>query len=93
MKPVRSLGPVRAESTEEATADRQDWTPSVSMAMLAHVQDVSGTANSTFPARDPFEPFVEDEPLVLIPVVPIGVQLKGPSVQLAGHSPAESRSK
>jgi hypothetical protein len=56
------------------------------LAILAHAQDVSGRALSTFPAREFFEPRVEDEPLILIPVLPVGIQLKGPAFDLGGRS-------
>jgi len=78
-------GPTLAESAAE-TVDRPRWSPSLSLGMLAHVQDVSGTAVSTFPAREFFEPRVDDEPLVLIPVVPVGLQLKGPDFAFGGRS-------
>lgn len=80
-----ATSPILAESVE-APVDPPRWSPSMSLGMLAHVQDVSGRGASTFPAREFFEPIVEDDPLIVVPVVPVGVQLKGPGIAVGGRS-------
>ena len=75
-------GSIADEVSESDRSAR--WTPSVSLAMLAHVQDLSGLGESTFPERDSFDPRVGDESLAVIPAVPVGLRVLAPEIELLG---------
>lgn len=77
---------VGSSAGADDSVDAPRWSPSLSVGMLAHVQDVNGKALSTFPERQFFDPSVNDDPLVLIPAIPVGLQLKGPGFRIGGRS-------
>ncbi len=72
------LGPAQGLASES-------WDPSISVGILAHAQDASGEVLSTFPARTAFDPSVRDDPLILVPAIPVGLQLTAPEITLGGR--------
>ncbi|MCP4908799.1 MAG: hypothetical protein GY910_27805, partial [bacterium] len=63
---------------EAAGDDGSDWRFSFSLGMIAQAQDVAGSVASSFPARASFEPGVEDDPVVLVPAIPLGLRVDAP---------------
>lgn len=58
----------------------ETWTPSVGLGVLAQAQNVSGTAESSFPPRPLFETVVDGDPIVVVPVISAQLRLEAPAL-------------
>mgnify|MGYP001018564944 CR=1 FL=1 len=67
-------------------ADSHAFSPSLSVGFLIHVQDAEGNAQSTFPARSAFDPSVRGDPLILVPAIPVALQLAMPETEILGRT-------
>jgi len=76
-----ALGAVRMRAADAP------WEPSLSFGVLSHVQYVKGDALNSFTPRPGFDSAVDDRNLVLIPAIPIDLQLLGPPLDAVPGGP------
>ena len=62
------------------------WRPSISIGALVQAQDAKGKAVNTFAARPAFDPNVSGNPAVVVPAIPVGVQLDAPTLHVRGRA-------
>jgi hypothetical protein len=82
--------PARAEPAAESPA----WIPSISLGLGLQVQNMEGALDSTMPGLGPPTTYlpiprgpVEDEHQLFMPLIPLGLQLKGPALEALPGAP------
>lgn len=82
--------PARAEQAGEPAA----WIPSLSLGLGLQVQNTEGALDSTMPGLGPPDSYLpiprgpaEDEHQLFMPLIPVGLQLKGPALEILPGAP------